>query len=233
MSFENAAILIAGGTGAVGSGLVRHALSRGARVVVPSRTQEKLDALAASVADVSTGTLIPIVGSLDTPDSVNAVRDAAWKAVKDLDVVIAAIGGWAQGQPITGVTFDVWERLVRENLTSHYLAMKAFTAVLRPGTGAYVHINGFGAETVVPGAGPVTAMAAAQKSLALTLAAELKVTGLRVYEIILGPVNTAARVQSGHSKPEWLTPEEIGAKIETLIDSKSEDVLHRWLRRNA
>lgn len=224
-------MLIAGGTGAVGTGLVRHFLGRGATVVVPSRSAARLDALAAATAAAGSGRLVPIVGALDTPEAATAVRDTAWKAVKDLDVVIAAIGGWSQGQPITGVQFDAWERIVRENLTAHYLAMKAFSPILRPGRGVYVHINGFGAESVVPGAGPVTAMAAAQKSLALTLAAELKVTGLKVYEVILGPVNTAWRVEQGHARPEWLSPEEIGGRIDTLLADRPDEVLHRWLSR--
>jgi len=46
---------------------------------------------------------------------------------------------------------------MRDNLTSHFLAMKMVVPSLAPHHGAYVHINGFSADQPYPGA----AMAAA------------------------------------------------------------------------
>jgi NAD(P)-dependent dehydrogenase (short-subunit alcohol dehydrogenase family) len=231
MTTPNRTVVVAGGTGAVGTGIVRSWLRAGARVVVPSRSAANRATLVAAMSDVASGELITLEGGLDTPDAATALRDAIWSRVKEVDVAVASIGGWSQGPPLTGVTFDVWERVVRDNLTTHFLAMKAFTPILRTNAGIYVHINGFGAEQAVPGAAPVVAMAAAQKSLTLTLAEELKPVNLRVHEVILGPVNTPWRITNGHSRPEWLTPEEIGERIVALVADASAEVLQRWLRR--
>jgi NAD(P)-dependent dehydrogenase (short-subunit alcohol dehydrogenase family) len=74
-------------------------------------------------------------------------------------------------------------------------------------------------------------MAAAQKALALTLAEEVRPAGLRVYELILGPIKTRARLRYGHGQPEWFSPEEIGDHIVQLLERQDEEVLHRLMSK--
>jgi 3-oxoacyl-[acyl-carrier protein] reductase len=109
--------------------------------------------------------------------------------------------------------------------------MKAFVPLLAPQHGVYVHVNGIGAEEPCPGAAPVAAMAAAQKSLALTLAEEVRPAGLRVYELILGPIKTRVRLRYGHGQLDWLSPEEVGDYIVQLLEQQDEEVLHRLMSK--
>lgn len=224
-------VLVAGGTGGVGEGIVRALLRQGARVVATSRSERKLKGLQEYVADLDIGELVPVVGSLSSEDEANALRDAIYQAVGPLDIVVASLGGWQQGTPITGVAVSTWEQVVRNNLTSHFLAMKAFVPLLDPKEGVYVHINGFSAEQAYAGAGPIAAMAAAQKSLALTLAEELQATGTQVYEFILGPIKTRARLRRGHGQPGWYTAEEIGDYLVGLVEERNADVIHRLMEK--
>lgn len=220
--------LVLGGTGDVGEGIVRSFLKHGATVLVSSRTQAKLDALGDYVGDVEAGTLNTVMGSLDTPEAAEALRDEVVQLASRVDVIVAALGGWSQGSPLTGVGFDLWERIVRNNLTTHFLAMKTFVPLLAPGRGAYVHVNGQSAEGPHPGAGPVAAMSAAQRSLALTLAEELRPSELRVHELLLPPVNTRRRISHHHDRPEWPSAEEVGDYIAALIDTNDREVVH-WV----
>lgn len=55
MNIGNSKILIAGGTGALGEGIVRTLLQQGAHVLVPTRDPQKVEKLREYVADVSTG----------------------------------------------------------------------------------------------------------------------------------------------------------------------------------
>jgi NAD(P)-dependent dehydrogenase (short-subunit alcohol dehydrogenase family) len=142
-------------------------------------------------------------------------------------VAVASLGGWTQSAPITSVAFETWERIVRDNLTTHFLAMKTFVPLLAARSGAYVHINGFSAEQPYPGAAPVAAMAAAQKALALTLAEETRPVGLRVHELILGPVMTRARLRHGQTPSEWLSSEDVGDYIAHMLERQDDNVLHR------
>jgi len=64
MNIRDARVLIAGGTGGLGEGIVRSLMGRGAHVMVPTRNPEKLNALNEYVADIRTGSLEGVTGSL-------------------------------------------------------------------------------------------------------------------------------------------------------------------------
>jgi NAD(P)-dependent dehydrogenase (short-subunit alcohol dehydrogenase family) len=230
-SLEGAKVVVAGGAGGVGEGIVRALLRRGARVLVPSRSEEKLRALQAHCQDVPTGELLTLVGDLGDEEPARALQSQIYERFRELDVAVASLGGWWQGKPLTSVDVPTWERILRENLTSHFLAVKMLVPLLHPKTGSYVHVNGFSAEQPYPMAGPVAMAAAAQKSMALTLAEELSPTGIRVYELILGPIRTRQRLRQGPGQEEWYTPEEIGEEIAGLVTRRDEQIIHRLLSK--
>ena len=68
MNISNAHILVTGGTGGLGEGIVRSLMRQGGHILVPTRHPEKLDALRKYVADITTGSLNGVTGSLSTPD---------------------------------------------------------------------------------------------------------------------------------------------------------------------
>lgn len=70
-----------------------------------------------------------------------------------------------------------------------------------------------------------------QKSLVATLAAELEITDIRVYELVLGPIKTRDRLQHGWGKPDWYAPEEIGEYIVRLLTGTDETLVHRLLSK--
>lgn len=231
-NLEDAKIVVAGGAGGVGEGIVRSLLQRRARVVVTSRSEDKLRALQTYCKDVDTGELIPLVGDLGDEASARDLQNRLYGVFRDLDVAIASLGSWSQGNPLTSVDMDTWNRVLRENLTSHFLALKILVPLLHPKTGSYVHINGFSAEHPYPQAGPVALTAAAQKSMVLTLAEELKPTGIRVYELILGPVKTRQRTRTGNVRPDWLTPEDVGDHVAGLVTGNSREIVHHLLGKH-
>lgn len=223
MNISNAHILVTGGTGGLGEGIVRSLMRQGAHILVPTRHPEKLDALRKYVADITTGSLNGVTGSLSTPEEAQQLAAAVSEEMTP-DIIIASIGGWSQGPEITDVPFDTWEKVIRDNLTTHFLAMKHLSPLLNQG-GAYVHVNGMSAEMAWPGAGPVAAMAAAQKSLLQTLAKETE-GRITVRELILPPVNTRAR--QGRGRPEWPTAEEVGNFIAEILQRGDGQVIHRF-----
>jgi NAD(P)-dependent dehydrogenase (short-subunit alcohol dehydrogenase family) len=230
-SLEGARIVVAGGTGGVGEGIVRTLLQAGARVLVPSRSEERLRALETHCEEVASGELLTLAGDLGDEVPARTLQSRIYERFRELDAAVATLGGWAQGKPLTSVDMATWERVLRENLTAHFLAVKMLVPLLNPRTGSYVHINGISAEQPYPMAGPLAMAAAAQKSMVLTLAEELKPTGIRVYELILGPVRTRRRVELGHGQPDWYTAEEIGGQVAGLLSRRDEEVVHRLLSK--
>jgi NAD(P)-dependent dehydrogenase (short-subunit alcohol dehydrogenase family) len=226
-SLEGAKVVVAGGAGGVGEGIVRSLLRQGARVLATSRSEEKLKELAEYCADIKTGELLTAAGDHGDEEAARALQHQVFERFRELDLAVASLGGWWQGRPLTSVDVALWDRILRENLTSHFLAIKMLVPLLHPKTGSYVHINGFSAEEPYPMAGPVAMAAAAQKSMVQTLAEELKPTGIRVYELILGPVQTRRRLRQGQVQADWYTPEEIGDQIADLVTRRDAELIHR------
>lgn len=223
--------LVAGGTGGVGEGIVLSLMRAGATVIVPIRNTEKAANLQDYVEGIGTGKLLFVEGTLDTEENALKLRDDVHKIVTDLDLAVASIGGWWQGLPLTSIRLETWNNIVANNLTSHFLAVRAFVPLLNPRGGIYFHINGYSAEHPHPMAAPVAMMAAAQKMMIQTLAAELKPTNLKAYELILGPIKTRQRLQHNPGKENWYFPEEIGDYITQLLTTKPAQVVHYLLEK--
>lgn len=223
--------LVAGGTGGVGEGIVLSLLREGAKVIVPIRNEDKAAQLEAYVADIGFGELVMLSGELDTEENALKLRDAVHTIEKNLDLVVVSIGGWWQGLPLTSIREEVWNKIVANNLTSHFLAVRAFVPLIHPKGGLFVHINGFSAEQPYPMAAPVAMMAAAQKSMVLTLSEELKPTNIKVHELILGPIKTRQRLQHSGGKENWYFPEEIGDYIANLVVHPNPKVVHYLLEK--
>src|SRR5688572_24700526 len=131
-SLDGARVVVAGGAGGVGEGIVRSLLRQGARVVVPSRSEEKLRGLEAYCRDIPTGELIPLVGDLGEEGNARDLQNRIYEKFRELDLAVASLGGWSQGNPLTSVDMATWNRVLRDNLTSHFLALKILVPLLHP-----------------------------------------------------------------------------------------------------
>jgi 3-oxoacyl-[acyl-carrier protein] reductase len=199
---ENTA-LVAGGAGAVGEGIVSRFLAAGWRVVVPSRSQARLDAQRDRLG--SQENLIGLVGDVGTAPGATAFRDALRAQGVRLQAVVASIGGWRSGPLLVDTPLEDWQSVLSGNLTSHLVLAQTFLPQLPPG-GAYTVLIGDSAEAPVRGAGPVSVASSAVLMLARALALESAGKGVRVNSLVLGPVNT--RRTSG--RYDWVTAEEVG-----------------------
>jgi 3-oxoacyl-[acyl-carrier protein] reductase len=209
---ENKIALVPGGTGGVGEGIVKSLLAEGATVIVPSRRQERLDELRGRLGDLGAGErLVTIVGDLGTTAGAEALRDGVLERFGRIDVVVPSINGdYSDNRILTELPLEVWERVLRDNLTSHFITAQTFLPVLaKAGKGSYVFIGGQAADQPAAHYGPVCVAAAAQLMMARVMIEEYKGKGVRIYEFILGMVNTRAR--SEHGRAQWITPEEVGA----------------------
>jgi len=225
--------LIAGGTGNVGEGLVLSLIEKGWNVVVPGRTKSGLDRLTAFCSH--SPRLHVHQFDISNPDSSKQFFSNCRTLYPPFQLLVASIGGWRQGTDLLSLSWEEWQLVMRDNLSSHFLVMK-FGFPLLQADGAYVHINGMGAELVIPTAGPVVAAAAAQLKLALTLAEEQKNKGRKVYELLLGLVNTRARNSIDRKGDDLISPALIASYILLLLDPafpQSKKVFHLLKDTNA
>lgn len=220
---ETKIAVVAGGAGGVGEGIVKSLLKNDLTVIVPTRSEQKAQRLKDYVSDVQSGKLITHIGSVNSEGNTEELKTYLHSKFKQVDLAVASLGGWHQGYPIYSYPVNDWNRILNDNLTAHFLAIKALVPLLNPANGHYVHINGFSADEQYPMAAPVSMTAAAQKSLILTLSKELEKTGIKVHELILGPMKTRDRLKHGHGQADWYYPEEIGDYIISLIQKLTQD----------
>lgn len=230
---ENKIAVVAGGAGGVGEGIVKSLLVNNFTVVVPTRSEHKAERLKQYVNAVNTGKLIVRIGAVTDEASAEELKNYLHDEFKQIHLAVASLGGWHQGYPVYSYPVSDWNKILNDNLTAHFLAIKTLVPLLNPISGHYVHINGFSADEQYPMAGPVSMTAAAQKSLILTLAKELERTGIQVHELILGPMKTRDRLKHGHGQPDWYFPEEIGDYIIGLLQkTTNENPLHYLLSKS-
>ncbi len=206
--------VVCGGAGEVGEGIVAGLLAAGARVAVPSRSEQRLDQLAASLtaSGFDTAELVRVRGDLSASDaSARALAAAVADAAGPPDLVVAALGGWDSGPPLADMPLAQWEQTVFDGLRSHHMAMHAFVPLLRGRPGAsYVLINGAAARYPVAGSGAVSTVAAGELMAAQVLAAEESGHGVQVEAYVLGPITTRSRTDAA---PWMATAVAIGETI--------------------
>lgn len=230
---ENKFALVAGGTGSVGEGIVKTLLENNYTVIVPGRSKKGLDNLASYCNNHPNLQLY--VANISQPESSVLFFEMCMAQYPPLDLFVASLGGWRQGSSIINLSWPEWQATLEDNLSSHFLCMKLGYPLLS-NTGCFVHINGMGAEAVIPTAGPTVAAAAAQMRLALTLAAEQDGDGKKVYELVLGLVNTRSRNMQGIAGNQLINPKLVAQYILFLHEGKhklSELVMHTLANADA
>lgn len=164
-------VVVAGGTGVVGSAVVEELLTRGARVIVATRREG---------AVVPDGARRVVVAQWEEPAALRAVvAEQGWRA----DAAVAAIGGWFKGADLLDLDLERWRRLLDSHLTGHLLVARALLPELAGDDPAYVMLNGAAAEEPMPGSGPVNVAGAGQAMLLDVLRAERIGARVRLHEV--------------------------------------------------
>lgn len=199
--------VVAGGTGAVGEGIVRTLAGAGVNVFVPARSREKLERLKDRLHAAAASRVHGDVVALDDLAAIEAWGERVAREEGPIDAVVASLGGWWQGEPIARVDEGTWRKVLEDGLHAHFRVARALVPRLAGRAASYTFVNGFSARAPYPGAGPVSVSAAAQLMLAQVLAAEHQDAPLRVNALVLGPVVTRVRP---NGPPEWITADDVG-----------------------
>lgn len=190
-------IVVAGGTGNIGSHIVRALLERGATVVVPSRSEEKLrdlrDYLRRWIGEPPLERLRPLLGDVG---SQAGAEDLARRAVDEIGEpagVLASLGTFVPAHSLVAAETEALRQVLDGYTVAHFNAARAFVPRIRSTGGRYVFVNGPLAFAPWPnsGAGLVSIATAAQHMLFRALAQELddapvEVTELVVYAFVRG-----------------------------------------------
>jgi NAD(P)-dependent dehydrogenase (short-subunit alcohol dehydrogenase family) len=175
---ENRVFVITGATGGLGQHAARAYAKQGASLALLSTNPEKLDAFAKEL-NLPADRILTHAADLLVPD---AVRDSA-KAVTTkfgrVDALIHLVGGWTGGKTLTESSAEDLKFMLDQHAwSSFHLAQAYLPALQKNGWGRIVAVTSPLATQPTAKMGPYAIGKAAQETLLMTLADELRGTAL-------------------------------------------------------
>ena len=211
MKFKGKVAIITGGTGSLGSAIVKTFLDEGARVAVPIHRRRPVDALQRA----NTGSIERLLAIPADLASQNDVRQfvgtvvTEWKCV---DILIHTVGGYAGGKRVEEVTEEEWDRLNDVNLKSAFLMCNAVLPSMRErGFGRIVTVSAMHALRPTAKRGPYQISKRALITLTETIAEEVKGSGITANAIVPSTLLTPENIESmpDADTSKWVRPVEI------------------------
>jgi NAD(P)-dependent dehydrogenase (short-subunit alcohol dehydrogenase family) len=206
-------VLVAGGTGYLGSAVVHELVASGYAVTATWVVEKERERLASEPVEL-------VEANLFEPEAV----DAAVATMDDLEAVVNLVGGYAEGTRVHETDPEQFDDIMRLNVKPCFLlARAAMPRLMERGGGAFVGVSARPALRPFPGAAGYIASKAAVLALIQALDAEYKHDGIRCNAILPSvidtPANRSAQPNADYSK--WVQPEEIAKVVRFLVSEES------------
>jgi NAD(P)-dependent dehydrogenase (short-subunit alcohol dehydrogenase family) len=210
-------VLVAGGTGALGSAVVGDLLDAGYDCTVTWIADAERER-----AEAQFGARASFVRA-DLMDPDGGAADAV-AAVEDLEAVVDLVGGFSSGPLVHETPWDDFERMLRLNIAPAFnLARAAMPRLMERGGGSFVAVSARAALRPFPGAAAYVTAKAAVLAFVQALDADYRSHGIRANAILPSvidtPANRAAQPDADYSK--WVQPAEIAKVVRFLVSDAS------------
>jgi NAD(P)-dependent dehydrogenase (short-subunit alcohol dehydrogenase family) len=210
------AVLVGGGTGALGGAVVRELLESGYAVTITWIVERERERIESELGD----RVSLVEADLLSPEGA----EAAIAAVEDLEAVVNLVGGFSSGPKVHETEPDDFNRMVELNLAPNFtLARAAMPRLVERGGGAFVGVSARPALRPFAGAAGYITGKAAVLAFIQALDAEYRGQGVRCNAILPSvidtPANRAAMPDADHSK--WVPPVEIARVVRFLVSGES------------
>jgi NAD(P)-dependent dehydrogenase (short-subunit alcohol dehydrogenase family) len=223
MELKDRVAVITGATGGLGRVVSHRFAEMGARMALASTDPEKLTRLANEL-QLPADRLLTYDVDLTLPESAQGLKDAVLEKFGRVDILLHFVGGWIGGKSLAQVTAEEVNAMLRQHLwTTFHLAQAFVPPLVANGWGRIVVVSHPDVSTLPAKVAPYTIGKSAQEALVLTLAAELRETGvtaniLRVRHIDVKLDRDRERTPKNAS---WTTPEEICSAILYLCSEEA------------
>lgn len=187
ITLEAKTIVITGASRGIGAAIAAAAADAGASVVLASRKQEGLEAVADQIR-ARGGTALPIAAHTGRPETVESLFD---KAIEEFGAVDGLVNNAATNVyfgPMLGIDNGAWDKIFEVNVKGYFNAARAFAT--RAAGGSIVNIASVAGMRAAPFQGVYGMTKAAVISMTQSLAVELGPGDIRVNAIAPGLIET-------------------------------------------
>lgn len=184
-------VLLTGASGAIGGEVARRLMAHGARLALTGRQEERLRVLANELSPSGDAAPVVLPADLGQAGAARALADQATSALGHVDVVVNNAGVTMQGLLWMTGDGDQARELFETNLWSPLALVAALApGMIERGHGVIVNIGSMAAVSPLPRLGAYAASRAALATVTDVMRQELAPRGVRVTEVVLGPIES-------------------------------------------
>ena len=190
LKLKDKVVLVTGGTGGIGSAIVRGFIGEGAKVAFSSTSQAKIDALLPTLG-AAEGQVAGFVADMTKEEEIKAYVEKAVARFGTVDIVIPNVGYEGKAHPVQDMTLELFEQTYMLNVFSVMLLMKYTAPILiEKKAGAVVVIASAAAYEPTASNSAYVSSKYAVAGLTKCVALELGPVGVNVNYVCPGPVDT-------------------------------------------
>ena len=195
LKLKDKVVLVTGGTGGIGSAIVKGFLAEGAKVAFSSTSQAKIDAILPTLG-AADGQVAGFVADMTKEEDIKAYVDGAVAKFGTIDVVVPNAGYEGKAHPVQDMTLDLFQDTYMMNVFSVMLMMKYTAPILAAKkSGAIVVVASAAAYEPTAGNSAYVSSKYAVAGLTKCVALELGPVGVNVNYVCPGPVDTPMMVR--------------------------------------
>ncbi len=190
LKLKDKVVLVTGGTGGIGSAIVKGYIGEGAKVAFSSTSQAKIDALLPTLG-AAEGQAAGFVADMTREEDIKALVDKVKAHFGTIDIIIPNAGYEGKAHPVQDMTLDLFEQTYMLNVFAVMLTLK-YTApiLLEKKSGSVVVVASAAAYEPTAGNSAYVSSKYAVAGLTKCVALELGPVGIHVNYVCPGPVDT-------------------------------------------
>ena len=190
LKLRDKVVLVTGGTGGIGTAIVKGFLAEGAKVAFSSTSQAKIDALLPTL-EAAEGQVAAFVADMNREEDIRNLVEGVLAKFGTLDVVVPNAGYEGKAHPVQDMTLELFEKTYMLNVFSVMLTMKyAAPTLIAKKSGAVVVVASAAAYEPTAGNSAYVSSKYAVAGLTKCVAMELGPAGIHVNYVCPGPVDT-------------------------------------------
>ncbi len=211
------AIVVTGGTGALGTAVVKRLQDEGHRPAVTWLVEPEVAQLRRQVGPSPMAVRADVTDPASIQDALTQIRCH----LGPIDALVHVVGAWAGGASVAEHSIDDWDRMLAVNLTSAFLCCRAvLPEMIERDRGRIVLVSSRTAHRDRAGQAGYAVAKAGVEVLAQTIAEETKEYDVTANVVAPSTVDTPANRASlsGADPSAWVSLETVAGAVSFLVD---------------